>query len=631
MKRSTRLLFIPALIASIPGLYAQEFDITTFDPTSKGDWSNPARTTLVVPKVANGSVTLDGDISAAEYGNAVEVTVTPGINAWILDFPGDRVWDGASDSSFSFRLAHDDDYLYVAVRTKDDIVNSDDPNAAFWKDDAFEIVIDALADRLDVNTDNSKDKYGGHCYVNYQGRFSRWDDSAGAINGDSWSSAVDWTYGAGGDIFGSGKAVVGGWQTEVRFKKRLFEDPAAGNKLRNGYRMGFNIGLDDDDKQGPGTNGSGARSQDLELQYFWANRERKEGLTPDYLSALSEEDLAAKFYLYSSDLTSIVDGAGRLSHGGTGEIIFGYDTPATGKILFVTSSADNPLNADPGLIALLRARGYTVTVFTSGAPADDFIAAALQNDLVFISETIGSTSVVEGGSGTGNFILKNVNVPVISNEAFMYDNADWVKRTEDGSNDFVNWGNTGRSEVDAIGLGDARNSLYIRLADHPIAKGLPAGKLAVYDGLYSFNFGVPSADAKVVASVEADGSYPALFVYEKGDKLTDGSVAPNKRIGLFLGQAANPSANWGTPYAILNDAGRTLLLNTVEYAIGKAVTVPPSISIARGNGGNVVVTFAGGTLETRTPDAPNWSAIVTASPATFEASANLRLYRVKAN
>jgi hypothetical protein len=270
-----------------------------------------------------------------------------------------------------------------------------------------------------------------------------------------------------------------------------------------------------------------------------------------------------------------------------------------------------------------------VNVFTSGAPPEDFKAAALANDLVFISETIGSTTVVDGG-GTGVFTLKDVNIPVISNEAFMYDNADWVKRTADGSNDFINWGNTGRSEVDPIGLGDARDSLYIRLPNHPIAKGLSAGKVQVYDGLYSFNFGVPSADAKVIASAEADGSYPTLFVYDKGDKLTDGSVAPNKRIGLFLGQAANPTANWGTPYSIMNEAGRTLLLNTVEYAIGKAVTVPPAISIVR-SGDNVVVTYAGGTLEGTDALGTSWTTINTASPATIPAAVGAKFFRVKGN
>ena len=181
-------------------------------------------------------------------------------------------------------------------------------------------MVDALNDRVDNNTDNSNDTYGGHCYVNYKGKFSRWDEDTSTINGKTWSSAVEWTYGEQGDIFGFGKEVTGGWKMEVRFNKRLFENPAVSNKLDNGYIMGFNIGIDDDDKQGPGVNGDGSRTQDLEIQYFWANRERHKGLTVDILASLTPEELASKTYLDNYPL--VLDANGRLSHGGTGEIIF---------------------------------------------------------------------------------------------------------------------------------------------------------------------------------------------------------------------------------------------------------------------------------------------------------------------
>ena len=115
--------------------------------------------------------------------------------------------------------------------------------------------------------------YGGHSYVNYQGRFSAWDEAAKAKGSETWANGVNWKYGATAEVFGSGAAIGGGWQMEVRFKKSLFEDPAAGNKLRNGYLMGFNIGLDDDDKRGPGTNGDMTRSQDLETEAFSSSSE----------------------------------------------------------------------------------------------------------------------------------------------------------------------------------------------------------------------------------------------------------------------------------------------------------------------------------------------------------------------
>ncbi len=625
MKRQLLKSVVPAVVLVPAVVFSQAFDITTFDPVSAGPWSQNAHTTQMVPKVPNGSITLDGNPSAVEYGNFSSVTVTPGENAWILDWPEDRTWDGPEDSSFEFWLAHDDDAFYVGVRTKDDVVTSDDPNSAFWKDDSIEIVVDALFDRFDNNTDNSKDPVGGHCYINFQGRFSAWDEASGTIAGETWATGVPWKYGPNEDIHSVGKAVAGGWQLEVRLRKRLFEDAAAGNKLRDGYRMGFNIGLDDDDKQGTGTAGSGARTQDLELQYFWANRSRRKGLNAELLASLSDEEKQTRNYLIA--LEAGIDSGGRLSHGGSGELIFGHDTKSTGQILFLTSDA-NWINADATLIAWLRAKGYTVTVFpTGGTTADDLRAAAQGKQLAIISESIGSTSVLDpAGSGTGVFTLKDTDIAVISMEAFMYDNADWTVRTEDGSNNFVDWGNSGRSEVDALGIGDARNSIYIRNTTHPITTGLSAGKLQVYRELYSFNFAIPSADAEVLASIEPDGRFPTLLVYDKGDRLVDGSVAPNKRIVFFYGQAANPTVNYAPDWDMLNENGKMLLVRTIEYALGGGAK--PLLSVAR-SGASAVITYSGGQLESAESVTGPWQAESAPSPVTVQPAGLRKFFRVR--
>jgi len=609
---------------------AQEFDIFTFDETAQGPWSAHGTTTLMVPKVANGSITLDGEFTPAEYGGFQGVTVTPGVNAWILGWPEDRTWTDAADSSFTFWLAHDDNYLYIATAAQDDVVTSDDPNAAFWRDDAIEIVIDALNDGFDNNTDTSKDQFGGHVYFNYLGRFSRWDDQANTRQGDTWANGVEFTYSATGDVFGSGKSVAGGWQMETRLHKRQFEDPAAGNKLRNGYRMGFNIGLDDDDKQGTGPAGNSARSQDLEIQYFWANRQRYQGYNADYLATLTPEELAGQVWRFDVDNHPlIIDATGRLAHGGAGDILFGYDADkrSSGKVLFVVSQVP-PINADPALIALLQAKGYEVTVFPSGGSTPEGLReAAAGQDVVLISETIGSTSVVDpAGAATGIFSLQDTDIPVISFEAFMFDNAHWVNHDEGFNNDWDNWGNTGRSEVPAE-VQDARDSLYVRKADHPIVAGL-TGKVKVYNSPYSLNWGKPTADADIVASVQEDGSYPTIFVYETGDRLVDGSAVPNKRIGFFLGQTANPAANWPTDIGDLNETGKTILFNTLDYAIGRKAA--PTLSYSR-NGSNLVLTYAGGILQSANAVTGAWNNETGASPLSVPMTAPAKFYRVQGN
>ena len=332
---AVRALFLCALLCGI-GHAQEEFDPIALDPTEEGPWSDIALTTVVVPQVVDGSIKLDGKPGTAEYGGFEGTSVIPGTNAWNLNWPPDRSWDDADDSSFTFYLAHDTDFLYVGVDVKDDVVTSDDPNNMFWRDDAIEIVTDVWNDNYDNNTDNSNDAYGGHIYANYEGRFSAWNEETEAIDGGRWSSAVDdWTYAEDGDIWGFGEATETGWNMELRMHKRLFEDPDAEIKLVEGARMGFNIGLDDDDKRGTGPDGNMAREQDLELQYFWANRLRYIGWNADVNDGFySDEEIAQSFEalgngtveddeLLSLDHDWAIDGAGRLSHGGAGEIIFG--------------------------------------------------------------------------------------------------------------------------------------------------------------------------------------------------------------------------------------------------------------------------------------------------------------------
>ena len=631
MSKNQVLSFVFASVLS-QGAFGQPFDILTFDPSSQGPWSALSSTTLLVPKVANGSVNLDGAASAAEYGGFTAVTVTPGTNAWILDFPGDRVWDGPEDSSFAFWLAHDDDNLYVGVQVQDDVVTSDDPNASFWKDDSIEIVVDALLDRFDNNTDNSNDRVGGHSYVNYQGRFSAWDETNNVKVGQTWASAVDWTYGQNGDVFGTGRvAVAGGWQMEVRFKKRLFEDPAASNKLANGYVMGFNIGLDDDDKKGQGTAGDKTRTEDLEIQYFWANRQRYQGFTADYLAGLTPEDRAAQVWRVDPEHPLIIDPAGRLSHGGSGEIVFGYDASrkSTGKILFVCSNADAPISADAGLIALLRGKGYTVTPFTSGAPPDDMRAAAAGQDVILISESVGSATVLEpiGDPPVQKFVYRDTDIPIVSYEAFMWDNAEWVQHPEDFMNEFSFFGNTGRAEdTQPVEIKDGRDSLYIRNAAHAIAGGL-TGKVKVYNTLYSLSYGKVAPDAEVVASVEADGSWPTIFVYDKGDKLVDGTTVPNKRIGLYVGQVAALVANWNPEIGYFTEEGKNLIFNTLNYAIGATQPAGPTLSMVR-EGADIVITYAGGTLQSADV-LGTWSDLAGTSPLRVTPTGARKFYRVR--
>lgn len=386
-----------AILSAGPSL-AQVFDITTQDPTAEGPWSDVQATTITVPMVPDGAINIDGKPTAGEYGGFSGVTVTPGVNAWLLDWPPDRSWDGEDDSSFTFYLAHDSQFLYVGVDVKDDVVTSDDPNEAFWRDDSIELVVDALNNRYDVNTDQIDSLYGGHSYANFEGRFSAWNEATGEIANTRWSSDAEWTYGSPDedhDISGFGEPSETGWNLEMRFKKSLFEDPVFGNKLEEGYVMGFNIGLDDDDQRGTGPMGNAERTQDLELQYFWANRARPIGWNEDESFFYSEEEIRDRVYEQDYDLK--IDSAGRLTHGGTGEIVLG------GLSLTPVGDCNGDGTVDQSDVDCVCAAGEElgdILDAIGSLPGDaDFDGEVQFTDLVILSDNFGQ----EGTYSRGDF------------------------------------------------------------------------------------------------------------------------------------------------------------------------------------------------------------------------------------
>lgn len=283
-----------------------------FDETSEGPWSDLQKTTITIPKVPNGSVKIDGDITAGEYGAFQGIDVVPVDTGWVLSYATTKEWEGPDDSSFKYYTAYDDNNLYIAVVVKDDVVVSDDPPEAFWSDDAVELVIDPRHFRTDENLDSVALDYGGHIYVNFEGKFSVWDETAEAkhTNSARWSNVIDWAVGKDKELWAVGKEIKGGWSLEIRFSKTCFKDANGGTDLKPGIKWDYNLGLDDDDGGG------------LAIQYFWANRIRAKGFTPDVAATYTADQLD-KGTFFDDYPDQGVDANGRLAPGGAGTLIFG--------------------------------------------------------------------------------------------------------------------------------------------------------------------------------------------------------------------------------------------------------------------------------------------------------------------
>jgi len=244
------------------------------------------------------------------------------------------------------------------------------------------------------------------------------------------------------------------------------------------------------------------------------------------------------------------------------------------NVLFMVSSATTPINADPGIKARLESQGHTVTLFTAGGDQATQLAAANANDMVIISESIASSAVLTGA----DFNLQSYAKPVISFEAFMWDNAHWTGPVQ--NQDFGVTGRPGELGATHPNLVNLSDTLRITNSAHPLAAGLANGPAVVYTQPYTFNIGIVGGGATVIATADSVlDPAPVHFVYESGATLANGSITPGMRIGLFLGQnAAGNAADPGPPtIGFLNSNGLALLDAAVRYA--SPIPEPGSIAL----------------------------------------------------
>ena len=229
------------------------------------------------------------------------------------------------------------------------------------------------------------------------------------------------------------------------------------------------------------------------------------------------------------------------------------------EILFMHQPAN--LDFDEPLAEFMESLGHSVTFYdTSSGDPDEQAEEAELFDVIFVAESLGSTSTHDGLET----YIKEVETPQIWAEAYAWDEAAIT-----GDIQFEDFGNTQRANIDEDPeeeFNEGQDSLYIIDAGHPLAGGF-SGKVQVYEELYSLNWGLSSTlgpGAEVVAAVDEAGNYATLFTYEKGALLEDETPAAGKRVGFWLGQAG-----LGPPiFDNLHANGLALIEAAINYAIG---------------------------------------------------------------
>lgn len=176
-------------------------------------------------------------------------------------------------------------------------------------------------------------------------------------------------------------------------------------------------------------------------------------------------------------------------------------TPAGGKALLVSDEKQGK-ETGPLYKARLEMLGFTVSELggdCSGTPNGKF-------DVIVISESCESGPIAKGG------VMDRIATPVVSAEG--------------------NW-------VDESGLGNfgpkVANQTTIQIIDptHPIAAGL-SGKVVVYPQPHGHHFGTsPAPGVTKVATQDGNPDNFALLAAEKGAQLTQGRLAPARRVHWF--------------------------------------------------------------------------------------------------
>lgn len=203
----------------------------------------------------------------------------------------------------------------------------------------------------------------------------------------------------------------------------------------------------------------------------------------------------------------------------------GYNSNLAIVTLIVDGNADF-IVADPLALAVgeatvyaeIQALGFMVTLVDD----DDVIPNGLYTatdaeavDLLLVSSSTASAKVGD--------TFRNITTPVMTWERFLYDaNAGGFGMT----------GTTGTDDGTVT-----TNTITIVNSGHPLSGGLANGPYTVFLAAEALVWADVSADAEIVATVwdpVSSTNKPVLFVYEAGDLMQGGVVAPAKRVAYFL-------------------------------------------------------------------------------------------------
>jgi hypothetical protein len=196
---------------------------------------------------------------------------------------------------------------------------------------------------------------------------------------------------------------------------------------------------------------------------------------------------------------------------------------------------------------LEKVLGHKVILGIDSVSPGELFAAAQKADLVIVSES--TTSMLLKNK------LKSVTTPIISYEAFIQD--------EMGLTAVERPGDPGEPEDFNYGVRKLDTGIDILMPDHPLAAGLKE-HVTIYKEPREVTWGKVGKNAKVIATLTGKKEAAAIYVYDKGVGLFDGTKAAGMRIGFFIEEENRTGTS-----NIMTEDGIRLFDAAVKFALSR--------------------------------------------------------------
>lgn len=264
------------------------------------------------------------------------------------------------------------------------------------------------------------------------------------------------------------------------------------------------------------------------------------------------------------------------------------------EVLFVVGTVSIPsLNAsDTAIRTRLEQTGFTVKAVQAPASTD---LDAVGKALIVTSSTVASGDVATK--------FRDATVPVIN----------WEQALQD------DYGMTGNDGTDHSTI-DGQFELEILESSHPLAAGLQ-GIVTIVNDVDTFSWGFPVDSAIRIAQIPGEPTMFLLYAYEAGTVMSDGFVAPARRVMLPMGDDS---------FEMLTDDGFKLFDAAVEWAVNLSA-VPPTFAALVVQGDHLVLSWSGAStlLEAAQVTGPWINAANQANPQNTPLTGAAKFYRLR--